>query len=76
MCVVNLVNIPLNPFQGITVHSKQAVENAKKTAWPSQTENNATVVEAPGGYKFYLVNEDVSGGIKILFLPKKKFEIH
>ena len=71
-----MANIPLNHFQGITVHSKQAVENAKKTAWPSQTENNATVVEAPGGYKFYLVNEDVSGGIKILSLPKKNLETY
>ena len=49
-------------FQGITVHSKQAIENAAKCSWPSQTEGDMTVVEAPGGYKFFLVNADSEGG--------------
>ena len=49
-------------YQGITIHSKQAVENAKKTSWPSQTDDKTTIVEAPGGYKFHLVAEDVANG--------------
>lgn len=52
--------------QGITVYSKKAIENVKTTSWPSQTEENATVVEAPGGYKFYIVGEDAEGGTEVL----------
>ncbi len=52
-------------FQGITVHSKQAIENAAKCSWPSQTEGDMTVVEAPGGYKFFLVNADSNGGKRL-----------
>ncbi|CAH0390606.1 unnamed protein product [Bemisia tabaci] len=47
-----------NDYLGITVRSKQAIENAKKNGWPLKEENGVKVVEAPGGYKFFLLNEE------------------
>ncbi|CAM1320957.1 GLOD4 (predicted) [Pycnogonum litorale] len=46
-----------NDFMGITIQSSDAIANAKKHQWPIKSENGQTVVEAPGGYKFYLVDE-------------------
>lgn len=43
-----------NDFIGITIQSKEVLERAKKYNWPILNEN---VLEAPGGYKFFILNE-------------------
>ena len=49
--------------QGITVHSKTAVSNAKQHSYPVTEEGEGCLtVKAPGGYKFTLVDQDVIGG--------------
>lgn len=50
-------------MQGITVHSKTAVSNAKQHSYPVTDEGEGCLtVKAPGGYKFTLVDQDVIGG--------------
>ncbi|XP_053313305.1 glyoxalase domain-containing protein 4 [Spea bombifrons] len=46
-------------FLGITLHSNQAIANARQLKWPL-SEVSAGVFEtvAPGGYKFYLEDKD------------------
>lgn len=46
-----------NDFRGIYIKSKEAVERAKAANWPVTEENGVSVVRAPDGYKFYLINE-------------------
>lgn len=46
-----------NDYQGITIRSSEAIQRAKKEGWPLKQENGLNVVEAPGGYKFYLIDE-------------------
>jgi len=46
-----------NDFLGITIQSSQVIDNAKRHNWPIKKENHLNVIEAPGGYKFYLINE-------------------
>ncbi|XP_074640591.1 glyoxalase domain-containing protein 4-like [Tubulanus polymorphus] len=50
-----------NDFRGITIHSKEAVENAKSRGWPFSEEDGIYTVEAPGGYKFHLHDKDSEG---------------
>ncbi|XP_033118917.1 glyoxalase domain-containing protein 4-like [Anneissia japonica] len=51
-----------NDFQGITVESSKAVENARKVDWPlKKVDDDTFIAEAPGGYKFYLVNKPETG---------------
>lgn len=46
-----------NDYQGITIRSREAIARAKSLNWPLKEENGVSVVEAPGGYKFYLIDE-------------------
>jgi len=46
-----------NDFLGITIQSREAIENAKRLNWPMKQEGETQVLEAPGGYKFYLLNK-------------------
>ncbi|XP_078040510.1 glyoxalase domain-containing protein 4 [Augochlora pura] len=46
-----------NDFQGITIKSKEAIERARSNGWPMSEEGGKIVLEAPGGYKYYLINE-------------------
>lgn len=46
-----------NDYLGITIQSKQAIENAKRLGWPITIENDLHVIEAPGGYKFFLIDK-------------------
>lgn len=51
-----------NDFQGLTVHSKSAVANAKQNNYPiTEREDGCITVSAPGGYKFTLVDQNVDG---------------
>lgn len=43
-----------NDFIGITIRSKEALERARKIGWPILSGN---VLEAPGGYKFHIIDE-------------------
>ncbi|KAI8507578.1 Glyoxalase domain-containing protein 4 [Branchiostoma belcheri] len=48
-----------NDFLGLTIKSKTAIENAKKHNWPiTEEETGRYMTQAPGGYKFYLLNEE------------------
>ena len=56
-------------LQGITIQSKTAVENARKHEWPlTHVSDDTYCVEAPGGYKFYLVDQEPTkaGNVSIL----------
>ncbi|XP_046680473.1 glyoxalase domain-containing protein 4 isoform X2 [Homalodisca vitripennis] len=46
-----------NDYQGITIRSREAIARAKAAGWPIREENGLNVVEAPGGYKYFLVDE-------------------
>ncbi|XP_039292908.1 glyoxalase domain-containing protein 4 isoform X2 [Nilaparvata lugens] len=47
-----------NDFQGITIRSKEALQRAKATDWKVESGNNGVnVLVAPGGYKFFVVDE-------------------
>ncbi|KAL8199059.1 UNVERIFIED_CONTAM: Glyoxalase domain-containing protein 4 [Gekko kuhli] len=48
-----------NDFLGMTVVSHQAVSNAQKLEWPlKEISGGIYLVEAPGGYKFYLEDRE------------------
>ena len=44
-----------NDFQGITIQSSECLERAKTAGWPVKTEAGRPVLEAPGGYKFFII---------------------
>ena len=44
-----------NDFQGITIQSSECLERAKTAGWPVKTEEGRAVLEAPGGYKFFII---------------------
>lgn len=51
-------------LQGLTVHSKTAVANAKQQNYPvTEQRDDCITVQAPGGYKFTLVDQDCTGGM-------------
>lgn len=51
-----------NDFRGITIKSKEAIERARKNNWPVTEENGFSVLKAPGGYKYYIINEPQPSG--------------
>ncbi|KOC70598.1 Glyoxalase domain-containing protein 4 [Habropoda laboriosa] len=46
-----------NDFGGITIRSKEAIERARADGWPIKEESGKFVLEAPGGYKYYIIDE-------------------
>lgn len=46
-----------NDFGGITIRSKEALERARADGWPVNEENGKYVLQAPGGYKYYVIDE-------------------
>ncbi|KAF7386281.1 hypothetical protein HZH68_013413 [Vespula germanica] len=46
-----------NDFLGITISSKEAIDRAKSNGWPLEEENGKFVLQAPSGYKYYIINE-------------------
>lgn len=46
-----------NDFIGMTIKSKEVLERAKVNNWPILPGN---VLEAPGGYKFFILDEPQS----------------
>ncbi|TSQ46644.1 Glyoxalase domain-containing protein 4 [Bagarius yarrelli] len=52
-----------NDFLGFTIQSSQAVSNAKKISWPlTEVGEGLYMMEAPGGYRFYLLDKDQPDG--------------
>ncbi|XP_022085862.1 glyoxalase domain-containing protein 4-like [Acanthaster planci] len=52
-----------NDFQGITIQSNKAVENARSKNWPLLPVSDGLYsVEAPGGYKFFLLDQPLPDG--------------
>lgn len=47
-----------NDFLGITIQSKEIVEKVKKAEWPLIETPDGIVIEAPGGYKFYVEDKE------------------
>jgi len=46
-----------NDFQGITIQSSEALARAKQVGWPVKLEEGRAVLEAPGGYKFFVLDQ-------------------
>lgn len=46
-----------NDFLGVTIQSKDIIERAKKHDWPFEESQGRFIIEAPGGYKFNILNE-------------------
>lgn len=46
-----------NDFGGITIRSREALQRARAGGWPVQEENGKFVLQAPGGYKYYVIDE-------------------
>ncbi|XP_011496860.1 PREDICTED: glyoxalase domain-containing protein 4 [Ceratosolen solmsi marchali] len=46
-----------NDFQGITIRSKEIIDRAKKHNWPINEQDGKYILEAPGGYKYFIINE-------------------
>ncbi|XP_035210571.1 glyoxalase domain-containing protein 4-like isoform X3 [Stegodyphus dumicola] len=46
-----------NDFMGITLKSDSIIDKAKKHDWPVKEENDLKFVEAPGGYRYFIVDE-------------------
>ncbi|CAL7943099.1 unnamed protein product [Xylocopa violacea] len=46
-----------NDFGGITIRSREALERARADGWPVNEENGKFVLQAPGGYKYYVIDE-------------------
>ncbi|XP_031835812.1 glyoxalase domain-containing protein 4 [Nomia melanderi] len=46
-----------NDFRGITIRSKETIERARSNGWPMSEEDGKFILEAPGGYKYYVIDE-------------------
>lgn len=46
-----------NDFRGITIRSKEVIQRARSDGWPLKEENGKVVLQAPGGYKYYIIDE-------------------
>ncbi|CAG4988834.1 unnamed protein product [Parnassius apollo] len=46
-----------NDFRGITIQSSEALKRAAATNWPVAETDGQKFVEAPGGYKFFIIDK-------------------
>ncbi|XP_045532857.1 glyoxalase domain-containing protein 4 [Pieris brassicae] len=46
-----------NDFIGITIQSSESLKRAADTNWPVKEQNGLKYLEAPGGYKFYIIDK-------------------
>ncbi|GLH03414.1 Glyoxalase domain-containing protein 4 [Gryllus bimaculatus] len=46
-----------NDFIGMTIKSKEIIKRAQEADWPIKKEGNLSVLEAPGGYKYFIEEE-------------------
>jgi len=47
-----------NDFLGLTIKSSKVLENAKEHNWPVKEDDDLKYLEAPGGYRFYILDEE------------------
>ena len=50
-----------NDFQGITIQSSEVLKRARTLGWPVEQEQGRQFVSAPGGYKFYIIDQPEPG---------------
>ena len=59
-------------FQGITICKPDILENAKRVGWPVSEEGGISVLQAPGGYKFYIdTTSSKTGNIFYMIIMRK-----
>ncbi|XP_041976886.1 glyoxalase domain-containing protein 4 [Aricia agestis] len=46
-----------NDFQGLTIQSSESLKRAAAANWPIKEQNGLKYIEAPGGYKFYIIDK-------------------
>ncbi|XP_072943836.1 glyoxalase domain-containing protein 4 [Epargyreus clarus] len=46
-----------NDFLGLTIQSSESLKRAASSNWPVKEQNGMKYVEAPGGYKFYIIDK-------------------
>ncbi|XP_014664020.1 PREDICTED: glyoxalase domain-containing protein 4-like [Priapulus caudatus] len=46
-----------NDFAGFYMKSREVIERAKENDWPLSMEDSYCILEAPGGYKFFVMDE-------------------
>ncbi|KAJ0180644.1 hypothetical protein K1T71_004048 [Dendrolimus kikuchii] len=46
-----------NDFLGLTIQSSESLKRALANKWPVKENNGLKYVEAPGGYKFYIIDK-------------------
>ncbi|CAG9585258.1 unnamed protein product [Danaus chrysippus] len=46
-----------NDFLGLTIQSSESLKRAASANWPIKENNGLKYVEAPGGYKFYIIDK-------------------
>ncbi|XP_026494974.1 glyoxalase domain-containing protein 4 [Vanessa tameamea] len=46
-----------NDFLGLTIQSSESLKRAAAANWPVKEQNGLKYVEAPGGYKFYIIDK-------------------
>ncbi|XP_049867563.1 glyoxalase domain-containing protein 4 [Pectinophora gossypiella] len=46
-----------NDFLGLTIQSSESLKRAASLNWPIKEQNGIKFVEAPGGYKFYIIDK-------------------
>ncbi|XP_045785872.1 glyoxalase domain-containing protein 4 isoform X2 [Maniola jurtina] len=46
-----------NDFLGLTIQSSESLKRAAAMNWPIKEQNSLKYVEAPGGYKFYIIDK-------------------
>lgn len=46
-----------NDFLGLTVQSSESLKRAAANNWPVKEKNGLKYLEAPGGYKFYIIDK-------------------
>lgn len=46
-----------NDFIGLTVQSSESLKRAAANNWPVKEQNGQKYLEAPGGYKFFIVDK-------------------
>lgn len=50
-----------NEFGGVTIKSREVIESVKKNNYPFDVQEDGIVVRAPDGYKFFILNQEVTG---------------
>ncbi|XP_046965126.1 glyoxalase domain-containing protein 4 [Vanessa cardui] len=46
-----------NDFLGLTIQSSESLKRAAAANWPIKEQNGLKYIEAPGGYKFYIIDK-------------------